>query len=96
MRGQTSDKCPRRKWANKIAADIDGAGTHRRGKLCPKARRCNWLVVATRPKTIIENAKEIRKCKADILADAAAGLKEKANQEIAQNKAEACKVLREI
>ena len=47
----------------------------------------------TEAKTIIENAKETaEKSKADILAEAkleAGRLKEKANQEIAQNKAEA-------
>ncbi|WP_078906202.1 F0F1 ATP synthase subunit B, partial [Streptococcus pneumoniae] len=53
----------------------------------------DWAVSRKEAKTIIENAKETaEQSKANILADAkleAGHLKEKANQEIAQNKVEA-------
>jgi len=72
--------------AEKIASDIDRA---------EEARQREDELAGSRKeaKTIIENAKETaEKSKASILADAkleAGRLKEKANQEIAQNKAEA-------
>ena len=80
--------------AEKIAADIDGAEQARQKAEVLAQRREDELAGSRKEaKTIIENAKETaEKSKASILADAkleAGRLKEKANQEIAQNKAEA-------
>lgn len=80
--------------AEKISSDIDGAEEARKKaeKLASK-REAELAGSRTEAKTIIENAKETaEKSKSDILAEAkleAGRLKEKANQEIAQNKAEA-------
>lgn len=80
--------------AKKISDDIDGAESARQ-KAEDLAQKRETELAGSRQKatTIIENAKETaEKNKAGILADAAdeAGrLKEKANQEIAQTKAEA-------
>ncbi|MCW1052545.1 F0F1 ATP synthase subunit B [Streptococcus anginosus] len=80
--------------AKKISDDIDGAESARQ-KAEDLAQKRETELAGSRQEatTIIENAKEIaEKNKAGILADAAdeAGrLKEKANQEIAQTKAEA-------
>ena len=80
--------------AEKISSDIDGAEEARKNaeELASK-REAELAGSRTEAKTIIENAKETaEKSKADILAEAkleAGRLKEKANQEIAQNKAEA-------
>ena len=80
--------------AKKISADIDGAESARQ-KAEDLAQKRETELAGSRQEatTIIENAKETaEKNKAGILADAAdeAGrLKEKANQEIAQTKAEA-------
>ena len=79
--------------ANKIAADIDGAEQARqKAETLAQKREDELAGSRNEAKTIIENAKTAEKSKADILADAkveAGRLKEKANQEIAQNKAEA-------
>ena len=80
--------------AKKISDDIDGAESARQ-KAVDLAQKRETELAGSRQEatTIIENAKETaEKNKAGILADAAdeAGrLKEKANQEIAQTKAEA-------
>ena len=80
--------------AKKISVDIDGAESARQ-KAEDLAQKRETELAGSRQEatTIIENAKETaEKNKAGILADAAdeAGrLKEKANQEIAQTKAEA-------
>ena len=80
--------------AQKISDDIDGAESARQ-KAEDLAQKRETELAGSRQEatTIIENAKETaEKNKAGILADAAdeAGrLKEKANQEIAQTKAEA-------
>ena len=80
--------------AKKISDDIDGAESARQ-KAEDLAQKRETELAGSRQEatTIIENAKETaEKNKAGILADAAdeAGrLKEKANQEIAQTKAEA-------
>ena len=80
--------------AEKISSDIDGAEEARKNaeELASK-REAELAGSRTEAKTIIENAKETaEKSKADILAEAkleAGRLKDKANQEIAQNKAEA-------
>ena len=80
--------------AEKIAADIDGAEQARqKAETLAQKREDELAGSRSEAKTIIENAKETaEKNKAGILANAAeeAGrLKAKANQEIAQNKAEA-------
>ena len=80
--------------AEKISSDIDGAEEARKKAEEPASKREAELAGSrTEAKTIIENAKETaEKSKSDILAEAkleAGRLKEKANQEIAQNKAEA-------
>ena len=80
--------------AEKIAADIDGAEEARqKAEVLAQKREDELAGSRKEAKTIIENAKETaEKSKASILADAkleAGRLKEKANQEIAQNKAEA-------
>ncbi|CIQ83724.1 F0F1 ATP synthase subunit B [Streptococcus pneumoniae] len=88
--------------AEKIASDIDRAEEARQKAevLAQKredelagSREDDWVVSRKEAKTIIENAKETaEQSKANILADAkleAGHLKEKANQEIAQNKVEA-------
>ena len=78
----------------KISSDIDGAEEARKkAEELASKREAELAGSRTEAKTIIENAKETaEKSKADILAEAkleAGRLKEKANQEIAQNKAEA-------
>ena len=80
--------------AEKISSDIDGAEEARKKAEELASKREGELAGSrTEAKTIIENAKETaEKSKSDILAEAkleAGRLKEKANQEIAQNKAEA-------
>ena len=80
--------------AEKISSDIDGAEEARKkAEELASQREAELAGSRTEAKTIIENAKETaEKSKADILAEAkleAGRLKEKANQEIAQNKAEA-------
>ena len=80
--------------AEKISSDIDGAEEARKkAEDLASKREAELAGSRTEAKTIIENAKETaEKSKADILAEAkleAGRLKEKANQEIAQNKAEA-------
>ena len=80
--------------AKKISDDIDGAESARqKGEDLAQKRETELAGSRQEATTIIENAKETaEKNKAGILADAAdeAGrLKEKANQEIAQTKAEA-------
>ena len=80
--------------AEKISSDIDGAEEARKkAEEIASKREAELAGSRTEAKTIIENAKETaEKSKADILAEAkleAGRLKEKANQEIAQNKAEA-------
>ena len=80
--------------AEKISSDIDGAEEARKkAEELASKREAELAGSRTEAKTIIENAKETaEKSKADILAEAkleAGRLKEKANQEIAQNKAEA-------
>ena len=82
------------KEQKKIAADIDGAEQARqKAEVLAQKREDELAGSRKEAKTIIENAKETaEKSKASILADAkleAGRLKEKANQEIAQNKAEA-------
>ena len=78
--------------AEKIAADIDGAEQARqKAETLAQKREDELAGSRSEAKTIIENAKETaEKSKSDILAEAkleAGRLKEKANQEIAQNKA---------
>ncbi|MFS9038052.1 F0F1 ATP synthase subunit B [Streptococcus timonensis] len=80
--------------AEKIANDIDGAEIARKkAEELASKREAELAGSRKEAKTIIENAKETaEKSKADILAEAkleAGRLKDKANQEIAQNKAEA-------
>ena len=80
--------------AEKISSDIDGAEEARKkAEELASKREAELAGSRTEAKTIIENAKETaEKSKSDILAEAkleAGCLKEKANQEIAQNKAEA-------
>ena len=80
--------------AEKISSDIDGAeGARKKAEELASKREAELAGSRTEAKTIIENAKgTAEKSKADILAEAkleAGRLKEKANQEIAQNKAEA-------
>ena len=80
--------------AEKIANDIDGAEIARKkAEELASKREAELAGSRKEAKTIIENAKETaEKSRADILAEAkleAGRLKEKANQEIAQNKAEA-------
>ena len=80
--------------AEKISSDIDGAEEARKkAEELASKREAELAGSRTEAKTIIENAKETaEKSKADILAEAkleAGRLKEKANQEIAQNKDEA-------
>ena len=80
--------------AEKISSDIDGAEEARKkAEELASKRETELAGSRTEAKTIIENAKETaEKSKADILAEAkleAGRLKDKANQEIAQNKAEA-------
>ena len=80
--------------AEKISSDIDGAEEARKkAEELASKREAESAGSRTEAKTIIENAKETaEKSKADILAEAkleAGRLKDKANQEIAQNKAEA-------
>lgn len=80
--------------AEKISSDIDGAeGARKKAEELASKREAELAGSRTEAKTIIENAKgTAEKSRADILAEAkleAGRLKEKANQEIAQNKAEA-------
>ena len=80
--------------AEKISSDIDGAEEARKkAEELASKREAELAGSRTEAKTIIENAKETaEKSKADILAEAkleAGRLKEKASQEIAQDKAEA-------
>ena len=80
--------------AEKISSDIDGAEEARKkAEELASKREAELAGSRTEAKTIIENAKgTAEKSRADILAEAkleAGCLKEKANQEIAQNKAEA-------
>lgn len=80
--------------AKKISDDIEGAeSAHQKAEGLAQKRETELAGSRQEATTIIENAKETaEKNKAGILADAAdeAGrLKEKANQEIAQTKAEA-------
>ena len=80
--------------AEKIASDIDRAEEARqKAEVLAQKREDELAGSRKEAKTIIENAKETaEKSKASILADAkleAGRLKEKANQEIAQNKSEA-------
>ena len=80
--------------AEKISSDIDGAEEARKkAEELASKRETELAGSRTEAKTIIENAKgTAEKSRADILAEAkleAGRLKEKANQEIAQNKAEA-------
>ena len=80
--------------AEKISSDIDGAEEARKkAEELASKREAELAGSRTEAKTIIENAKgTAEKSKADILAEAkleAGHLKEKANQEIAQDKAEA-------
>ena len=80
--------------AEKIASDIDRAEEARqKAEVLAQKREDELAGSRKEAKTIIENAKETaEKSKTSILADAkleAGRLKEKANQEIAQNKAEA-------
>ena len=80
--------------AEKISSDIDGAEEARKkAEELASRREAELAGSRTEAKTIIENAKETaEKSKSDILAEAkleAGRLKDKANQEIAQNKAEA-------
>ena len=80
--------------AEKIASDIDRAEEARqKAEVLAQKREDELAGSRKEAKIIIENAKETaEKSKASILADAkleAGRLKEKANQEIAQNKAEA-------
>lgn len=87
--------------AEKISSDIDGAEEARKkAEELASKREAELAGSRTEAKTIIENAKETaEKSKADILAEAkleAGRLKEKANQEIAQNKAEALQSVKEM
>ncbi|HGJ3146449.1 TPA: F0F1 ATP synthase subunit B [Streptococcus pneumoniae] len=80
--------------AEKIASDIDRAEEARqKAEVLAQKREDESAGSRKEAKTIIENAKETaEQSKANILADAkleAGHLKEKANQEIAQNKVEA-------
>ena len=80
--------------AEKISSDIDGAeAARKKAEELASKREAELAGSRSEAKTIIENAKETaEKSRADILAEAkleAGRLKEKANQEIAQNKAEA-------
>ena len=80
--------------AEKISSDIDGAEEARKkAEELASKREAELAGSRTEAQTIIENAKgTAEKSRADILAEAkleAGRLKEKANQEIAQNKAEA-------
>ena len=80
--------------AEKISSDIDGAEEARKkAEELASKREAELAGSRTEAKTIIENAKgTAEKSRADILAEAkleAGRLKEKANQEIAQNNAEA-------
>ena len=80
--------------AEKIASDIDRAEEARqKAEVLAQKREDELAGSRKEAKTIIENAKETaEKSKASILADAkleAGRLKEKANEEIAQNTAEA-------
>ena len=80
--------------AEKITNDIDGAEIARKkAEELASKREAELAGSRKEAKTIIENAKETaEKSKADILAEAkleAGRLKDKANQEITQNKAEA-------
>ena len=80
--------------AEKITNDIDGAEIARKkAEELASKREAELAGSRKEAKTIIENAKETaEKSKADILAEAkleAGRLKDKANQEIAQNRAEA-------
>ncbi len=80
--------------AEKISSDIDGAeAARKKAEELASKREAELAGSRSEAKTIIENAKgTAEKSKADILAEAkleAGRLKEKANQEIAQNKAEA-------
>ena len=80
--------------AEKISSDIDGAESARKkAEELASKREAELAGSRSEAKTIIENARETaEKSRADILAEAkleAGRLKEKANQEIAQNKAEA-------
>ena len=80
--------------AEKISSDIDDAEEARKkAEELASKREAELAGSRTEAKTIIENAKgTAEKSRADILAEAkleAGRLKEKANQEIAQNKAEA-------
>ncbi|MDS6127294.1 F0F1 ATP synthase subunit B [Streptococcus pneumoniae] len=80
--------------AEKIASDIDRAEEARqKAEVLAQKREDELDGSRKEAKTIIENAKETaEQSKANILADAkleAGHLKEKANQEIAQNKVEA-------
>ena len=80
--------------AEKISSDIDGAEEARKkAEELASKREAELAGSRTEAKTIIENAQgTAEKSRADILAEAkleAGRLKEKANQEIAQNKAEA-------
>ena len=80
--------------AEKISSDIDGAeAARKKAEELASKREAELAGSRTEAKTIIENAKgTAEKSRADILAEAkleAGRLKEKANQEIAQNKAEA-------
>ena len=80
--------------AEKISSDIDGAeAARKKAEELASKREAELAGSRSEAKTIIENVKETaEKSRADILAEAkleAGRLKEKANQEIAQNKAEA-------
>ena len=80
--------------AEKISSDIDGAeAARKKAEELASKREAELAGSRSEAKTIIEDAKgTAEKSKADILAEAkleAGRLKEKANQEIAQNKAEA-------
>ena len=80
--------------AEKISSDIDGAeAARKKAEELASKREAELAGSRSEAKTIIENAKETaEKSRADILAEAkleAGRLKEKVNQEIAQNKAEA-------
>ena len=80
--------------AEKIASDIDRAEEARqKAEVLAQNAKMNWLVAVKKLRQSLRMRKETaEKSKASILADAkleAGRLKEKANQEIAQNKAEA-------
>jgi len=85
--------------AEKIAADIDGAEQARqKAEVLAQKREDELAGSRKEAKTIIENAKETaEKNKASILADTTeevSRLKQKANQEIAQSKAEALRSIK--